>query len=196
MNSKPASIPALAASTLGLWSRLTYISTPILGAVVVDHRANVGQADHRDLVVADLYQDGCLLGLGGADDRQQRLLVVDVEGADCEVLTTGATHQLPGSLDVRSGRRRHRSILSQSGDGASIGSAPRQACRPGSVRAPLAQPVIRLLRCLTETAGHVLGGRDELICHESAPDVGTELRRVMPPSAIRGCITSRQAKGR
>jgi hypothetical protein len=84
----------------------------IFGAVVVDHRANVGQADHRDLVVADLDQDGRLLGSGGADDRQQRLLVVDIEGADCEVLTTRATHQLPGSLDVRSGRRRHRSILS------------------------------------------------------------------------------------
>jgi hypothetical protein len=56
------------------------------GLIVVDHRTHVGPADHADLAVADLDEHWWLLGLRRSDDREQDLMVVDVEGPDREMV--------------------------------------------------------------------------------------------------------------
>jgi hypothetical protein len=72
----------------------------VLGAVVVDQRAHISQADDLGLGVAELDEQGSVLGIGRPSDREERLLVVDVERADREMLCARALHQLPGWLDV------------------------------------------------------------------------------------------------
>jgi hypothetical protein len=71
-----------------------------LGPVVIHERAHVRQADDRHLAVTDLNEDGRLLGLCGPRDRQQRFLVLDVEGSHGEVFLAGAAHQVAGRLDA------------------------------------------------------------------------------------------------
>src|SRR5208283_1236962 len=61
---------------------------------VVDERTHVGQADHLDLAMADLGEDGRVLRLSGARNRKQRLLVIHVERADGEPLLACALHEL------------------------------------------------------------------------------------------------------
>ena len=71
-----------------------------LGAVVVDHVAQVGETDRCDLAVADLDQHGQALHLRRACDRDERLLVVDVERADGEPLVAASLHQRSRASDV------------------------------------------------------------------------------------------------
>lgn len=73
---------------------------PCLSPVVVDQRAQVGQADDLNLAVTDLDQHRRVLRLGGTGDRQQRLLVIDIERAYREVLLAGTLHQFSGTLDA------------------------------------------------------------------------------------------------
>jgi hypothetical protein len=80
----------------------------VLGTVVVDQRAQVGQTDHVGLGVAELDKYRSVLGTRGSNDREERLRVIDIKRADGEALCAGALHQRPRSLH---GAGYHRSAL-------------------------------------------------------------------------------------
>src|SRR5262249_39363105 len=53
-----------------------------VGAVLSHHPQAAAQADHLDLAMARLHENRALPRRGGSGDRDERFLVVDVEGAD------------------------------------------------------------------------------------------------------------------
>src|SRR5262245_44860066 len=71
------------------------------GLVVVNHRAEVVQADHLDLAMARLYEDWALLRGGGSGDGDERFLVVDVEGAQSKAFLPGAGIEDASGFSIR-----------------------------------------------------------------------------------------------
>src|SRR4051812_27730142 len=100
-----------------------------LGPVVVDEVAQVREADRIDLALADLDEHGRALRLGGAGDRDERLLVVDVERTDREALAAAALHQLARALDVAAHVPPHGSTMPQ--QAICGGSAGPEPCQTG-----------------------------------------------------------------
>src|SRR5262245_4592386 len=72
-----------------------------LGPVVVDHRTEVSQADHLDLAVARLHENRTLFRGGGSGDRDERFLVVDVEGAQGKAFLPRPSVQSASGFRVR-----------------------------------------------------------------------------------------------
>src|SRR5215813_2035218 len=73
----------------------------VLALVVVNHGTKILEADHLDLTVARLPEHRALLRGGRAGDRDEALLVVDIEGAEGEALLSGAGVECAGGLNTR-----------------------------------------------------------------------------------------------
>src|SRR5262245_4645684 len=73
---------------------------PVFVLVVVDHRPQVAEPDRLDLAVTDLDEHRALLGSGSPRDRDEGLLVVDVERAEGESFPPRASVQSASGIDV------------------------------------------------------------------------------------------------
>ena len=104
INSKPASIPALAASTLGLWSHLQVDRYSVLGAIVVDQRAHVGQTDDVGLGVAQLREHGSALAPAARTMARSVSWLSTLNAPTAKRTARQRFHQLSGTLDVAAHR--------------------------------------------------------------------------------------------
>src|SRR5215471_13609959 len=108
----------------------------VLALVVVHHGTKILEADHLDLTVARLHEHRALLRGGRAGDRDEGLLVVDIEGAEGEALLSGAGVECAGGLNTR-----HCSLPIRSTDGVPLSqhttsSAPQSCPAPPADIAP------------------------------------------------------------
>src|SRR5262245_52536032 len=99
-----------------------------LGLVIVNYCYQVAQSDHLDLAMACLDENRALLRSGGSGDRDERFLVVDVEGTQGKAFLPRPSVEGASGLSIRHEKTSFR--------------WPRDPRRVAKIRTP----IVRLLR--------------------------------------------------